>query len=96
MDVTIIDSEGYDDGYYWDFRIWFRYKGADYTYINVGSCSGYIPHCISIKNGLWELPKGIRDDSCESDFGIHESELIDAVDALIASGEDECILVEED
>ena len=42
------------------------------------------------------MPKGIRDDSCESDFGIHESELIDAVDALIASGEDECILVEED
>ena len=64
----IIDKVlGYHDGYYWDFRIWFTCGKTKYTFIDEGSCSGYIPNYKAIARGHRELMAGeqmseIRED----------------------------------
>ena len=40
-EVKILGKTGYDDEYYWDYRIDFEYKGNKFKYINTGSGSGY-------------------------------------------------------
>lgn len=41
--VTIYFILGYDDGYYWDYRVGFTYKNKKFIYVDFGSDSGYIP-----------------------------------------------------
>lgn len=85
--VKIIKTEGYDDGYYWDFRVWFEYNGESYTYIDVGSASGYIPTHVEITRGLPDL---LKDWHMNYFFrpAFNEYDLVDAVKQLEASGGD--------
>lgn len=98
-DVKILNAEGYHDGYYWDYRVWFEYEGEKYTYIDVGSLSGYVSCFISIAKGVLELPEGPRDEvfiqglDIESD-NFYEA-LIGAANELKNSGEDERVLLDE-
>lgn len=61
-EIEILGMSGYDDGYYWDYRIDFEYKGNKFKYINTGSGSGYYPHyeAIMILNGDEEFLEGYR------------------------------------
>lgn len=98
-DVRILNAKGYHDGYYWDYRVWFEYEGEKYTYIDVGSLSGWIPCFISIAKGVLDLPEGPRDETCIHDLDIESDNfyeaLIGAVNELKNSGEDEHVLLEE-
>lgn len=62
-EVEILGMSGYDDGYYWDYRIDFEYKDNKFKYINTGSWSGYYPYyeAIMILNGDEEFLEGYRD-----------------------------------
>ena len=40
-EVKILGESGYDDGYYWDYRVDFEYKDRKFKYLDVGSGSGY-------------------------------------------------------
>lgn len=92
----VISTKGYNDGYYWDCRIWFLYKGAEYTYMRVGSCSGYIECAEEIAKGIIGLPEGYRDSRFSSDVVVNKEELIDYVKRLLVSGEDEISLLEDE
>lgn len=41
--ITVLNIAGYDDGYYWDVRITYKYKDHIFEYLYSGSGSGYIP-----------------------------------------------------
>lgn len=85
--VKIIKTEGYDDGSYWDLRVWFEYNGKSYTYIDAGSVSGYIPTHVEIARGLpdllkdWHMNYFVRP-------AVNEYDLVEAVKQLEASGGD--------
>jgi len=93
-DIKIIKGGNFGDSYYWDYRVWFTYNGEPYTYLGIGSYSGYIPctdHIakghITMHNGRgidmdgeeWEYPEDNRPD---------EKVLIHLVELLLESGED--------
>lgn len=65
-EVKILGKSGYDDGYYWDYRIDFEYKDRKFKFIDTGSYSGYIPYYrgIMILKGDEEFLEGSRD--CDS------------------------------
>ena len=100
-DVKILNAKGYHDAFYWDYRVWFEYEGEKYTYIDVGSFSGYISCFTSIAKGLLELPEGPRDEACIRDLKLERGNdefykmLIGAAVELKNSGEDEHVLLEE-
>lgn len=98
-DVKILNAKGYHDGYYWDYRVWFEYAGEKYTYIDVGSYSGYVSCFISIAKGVLELPEGPRDEECIHDLNAESDEfyevLIGAALELKNSGEDEYVLLDD-
>lgn len=60
--VKILGKTGYDDGYYWDYRIDFEYKDHKFKYLETGSYSGYIPFYrgIMILKGDEEFLEGSR------------------------------------
>lgn len=90
MGIKIKKIEGYNDGYYWDYRVWFEYEGRDYTYIDVGSGSGYISCYEAIRYGSLDLPEGYRDDIYMLFRpNVSEDVLRHAVEMLLSSGEDE-------
>lgn len=85
----VIFTKGYDDGYYWDYRIWFAYDGKEYTYMNEGSLSGYIECAKEIAKGIIGLPEGYRDSKFSSDVAVNREALIRYVEMLQGSGENE-------
>lgn len=92
----VISTDGYHDGYYWDYRIWFAYDEKEYTYMCEGSCSGYIECAEAIAKGIIALPEGHRDSRFSSDVVVNKEELIGYVKRLLASGEDEISLLEDE
>lgn len=90
----VISTKGYDDGFYWDYRIWFAYDEKEYTYMNNGSCSGYGGFAKAIAKGIIDLPEGYRDSRFSSDVVVDKEELIGYAKRLLASGEDEISLLE--
>ena len=87
--MKIYKIEGYDDGYYWDYRVWFEHDDKNFTYINMGSCSGWIPSHEAIRYGILDLPEGYRDDGYWEKSNIKEDMLIRAAEMLVSSGEEE-------
>lgn len=92
----VISTVGYNDGYYWDYRIWFAYDEKEYTYMCEGSGSGYIEYNEAIAKGVIDLPEGYRDRVFSSDVEVNEEELIGYAERLLASGENELDLQEEE
>lgn len=92
--LKVISTDGYDGGYYWDYRIWFAYDEKEYTYMHAGSFSGYEECEEVIAKGIINLPKGYRDSKFSSDVEVDKEELIGYVKMLLASGEDEISLLE--
>lgn len=86
--IEIVNAEGYNDGYYWDYRVWFNCDGEPYTYIDGGSGSGYIPCFISIAKGHLELQKGARDEKCIEEVVPDDEYLEEQVNRLLESGKD--------
>ena len=66
-DIKIIEAIGYHDGYYWDYRIRYYYKGEPFTMMFVGSWSGYMEMHLLISKGFPELLNG-WDDTCVGKF----------------------------
>ncbi len=62
-EVKILGMSGYDEGYYWDYRVDFEYKGNKFKYINTGSWSGYtlVYEGIMLLKGDEEFLEGYRD-----------------------------------
>lgn len=64
--VNVLKVLGSDDGYYWDYSIWFEYEGERFYICNAGSGSGWIPHFAAIIRGefkrLWGTNKPFYDD----------------------------------
>ena len=46
--IKVFEASGYDDGYYWDQRVYFEYKNRYFAYMCMGSSSGYIPSITGI------------------------------------------------
>ena len=86
-DFRVIATEGYNDGYYWDYRIWFEYGNNSYTYIDYGSCSGYIPCHEAITKNVMDLLEGDRDPRFSANVSIDKEKLINYAERLNASGE---------
>lgn len=86
--IEIVNAEGYYDGYYWDYRVWFNCDGEPYTYISGGSGSGYIPCFDSIAKGHLELQKGARDEDCIKNVVPDDEYLEEQVKRLLESGKD--------
>lgn len=93
--IEIINAEGYNDGWYWDYRIWFNCDGNPYTLVEAGSSSGYIPYFYSIAKGHLELQKGFRDEKCIEEVKPKDEYLKEWVEKLLASGK-EVLEVKED
>ena len=91
----VISTKGYNDEYYWDYRIWFAYDGKEYTYMSEGSCSGYIECAEEIAIGIIGLPEGYRDSKLSSDVDVNKEELICYVKMLHESGENEISLLDK-
>ena len=94
--MTILGTSGYDDGYYWDYRIDFEYKGHKFKYINIGSGSGYYAayKAIMVLNGDEEFLEGIRDDQFDDNPCYDEETLKEYAELCIASG-GEFVFVDE-
>jgi hypothetical protein len=92
----VISTDGYDDGCYWDCRIWFAYDEKEYTYMDEGSSSGYVGCAKAIAKGIIDLPEGYRDSRFSSDVVVDKEELIGYAIRLLASGEDEISLLEDE
>lgn len=100
-DLAVTGISGYNDGYYWDERYLVEYKGEKYTYVNVGSGSGYIPNHIGILKGDPEMLEGTRNDEYAYEPALPPSygervEIIKAILELELSGEDEYTICDED
>lgn len=91
--VNIVKGGNYGDSYYWDYRVWFTYKGQEFTYLGIGSMSGYIPCSDHIGRGfrtmLSEHSIDFWDDYdfFEPEFGDNKI-LVDLAEKLIKSGKD--------
>lgn len=96
-ECAIEHYEGYNDGFYWDYRVWFEYKGEKFTYIDMGSLSGWIPCYESITFGYLDLPKGKRKAyGWKSDLRCSENEFMKLADELIESGEKMLVFQDEE
>ena len=101
-DIILVDYAGYNDGYYWDERVFFSVNNENFVFINVGSGSGWIPNfeAIAYYNGE-ELLEGERLSEYKSELGEESissllSYLAQAVDRLKESGEQEVVLYGEE
>ena len=92
--VKRLEEYGYEDMWYWDFRIVFEYKGKKYTYMRAGSASGWINKALTICHGV---QSGIFDQRTEEDGHITEDEdiMIRAAEILDASGKKELCISED-
>ena len=52
--VNVLKVLGSDDGYYWNYSIWFEYEGERFYIYNAGSESGWIPYFAAIIRGEFE------------------------------------------
>jgi hypothetical protein len=86
--IEIVNAEGYNDGWYWDYRVWFNCDKKPYTYISGGSCSGYWPCIDSIAKGHLELQKGVRNEKCIKNVVPSDEYLEEQVKRLLESGKD--------
>lgn len=92
--IEVVKGGNFGDSYYWDYRMWFRYNGKEYTYLGVGSFSGYVPCSDHIGRGFVTMLNGRSLDMDERDWwnlpsvDVHEDLIIDLVEKLEASGED--------
>jgi hypothetical protein len=100
-DLKVTGISGYNDGFYWDERYLVEYKGEKYTYVNVGSGSGYIHNHVGILKGDPEMLEGTRDDGNKYDpvlppgYG-ERVEIIKAILELELSEDDEYTIYDED
>ena len=97
VSINVIASEGYDDGYYWDYRYWFTYEGQPYTYINSGSSSGYNYNHEEIAKGLLDLQKGPRiEEYIDDDSELDIDRIIEAITELEKCGKDWYVIYADD
>ena len=96
VSINVIASEGYDDGYYWDYRFWFTYEGQPYIYINSGSGSGYCYNHEEIAKGLLDLQKGSRMDEHRSDSELDIDRIVEAIAELEKCGKDWYVIYADD
>lgn len=99
--LAVTGISGYNDGYYWDERYVVEYKGEKYTYVNVGSGSGYIHTHVGILKGDPDMLEGTRADEYKYDpvptIGDERKvEIIKAILELELSDEDEYTIYDED
>lgn len=99
--LNVTGISGYNDGYYWDERYLVEYKGEKYTYVNVGSGSGYVHTHIGILKGDPEMLEGIRYDKNKYDPVLPPGdrmrvEIIAGILELELSGEEEYTIYDED
>lgn len=99
--LAVTGISGYNDGYYWDERYLVEYKGEKYTYVDVGSGSGYIHNHVGILKGDPEMLEGMRDDKNKYDPVLapgdrSKIEIIKAILELELSEEDEYTIYDED
>ena len=92
--IKRIKEYGYEDTWYWDFRIVIEFKGKKYTYMRAGSVSGWINKALAIYSGV---EPGIFDQRTEEDEHITEDEdiMIRAAEILDASGKKELCISED-
>lgn len=62
--VKVLKVLGSDDGYYWDYSIWFEYEGEKFYICNADSGSGWIPYFAAITRGEFERLWGDNDHFC--------------------------------
>lgn len=95
--MEIIEESGYNDGYYWDMRCIFRYKGKTFEFVNVGSGSGYVPMFGGIAIVEDEM---LKDWDPEFEIGIDDYFSYDAIkeyaDKLLESGKESIKLWDDD
>ena len=91
--ITVLDVEGYDDGYYWDMRAIYKYKDHIFEYVDAGSGSGYIPPYEGIAllaNPDEELSKDWKEEftiySDSAIWRINAGTLIAAAEFLLKTG----------
>lgn len=96
VSINVIASEGYDDGYYWDYRFWFTYEGQPYTYINSGSGSGYYYNHEEIAKGLLDLQKGARMEEYSSKPELDIDRIVEAIAELEKCGKDWYVIYADD
>ena len=94
--INIIEVTGYDDGFYWDYRVYFEYDGNPYTYLCWGSGSGVTANYMGIRKGGERLPEGERWTSYVDEPKVDEERLLKAVKLLLESGGDEFEIEEDD
>lgn len=93
-DIEVVSAEGYHDGFYWDYRIRYRFKGEPFTMMFTGSGSGFMRCVLGIWKGFPELLKGRwnKEYGYEPDFGYVEDtvrlDLVKYTEMLKASGKD--------
>jgi hypothetical protein len=85
--ITVLNIAGYDDGYYWDTRITYKYKDHIFEYIDCGSGSGYIPPYEGIS--MLASPDEELAKDWNEEFVLMDTELLWRLDAktLIAAAE---------
>lgn len=95
--INIIEVTGYDDGYYWDYRVYFECDGNPYTFLYMGSGSRYVSLYMGIRKGGEKLPEDSWEHEAYRDNPkVNKSQLKKAVKLLLESGEDEFEIEEDD
>ena len=72
--VNILKVLCSDDGYYWDYSIWFEYEGENFYICNAGSGSGWIPYFAAITRGEFERLWSENDNFHDDDINEHHVE----------------------
>ena len=98
-EIRIFETSGYDDGYYWDQRVYFEYKEKCFAYMNMGSGSGYIPNIEGISFTESPDERYLKDWNTANQYGfalflakeinkddLNIDRLIEMADELISSG----------
>lgn len=85
--ITVLNIVGYDDGYYWDARITYKYKDHIFEYVDCGSSSGYIPPYEGI--AMLASPDEELAKDWNEEFVLVDTEVLQRLDAktLIAAAE---------
>ena len=96
-EIEVVKAWGGSDGYYWDWRMYFRYKGNEYTLIDIGSGSGWIPCVIEISKGFVDLKlESWREQIDPMNAKLDCNKLaIDCVKFLEESGKDSLVVCNE-
>lgn len=96
-EIEVVKAWGGSDGYYWDWRMYFRYKGNEYTLIDIGSGSGWIPCVTEISKGFVDLKlESWREQIDPMNAKLDCNKLaIDCVKLLEESGKDSLVVCNE-